>query len=238
MNQSLAVKDHEHLDWVSLERQINNKGHALIKNMIPHNLCDWLKEHYTEDHLYRSTVKMERYAFGKGEYKYYKYPLPDCIAEVRSSLYPSLAAIANRWHECLNKAERFPDTHAEYIADCHQAGQVRPTPLILKYGAGDYNCLHQDLYGDLAFPLQLAIMLDEPEEDYKGGEFILTEQRPRMQSRVTVVPMTKGDIAIFPVNERPVKGSRGYYRVKMRHGVSELRSGTRHVAGIIFHDAQ
>lgn len=231
-------KRHREIDWLSAGEQLNALGYALIQNLIPDSTCNQLKAQYSEENLYRSTVRMARYSFGRGEYKYYRYPLPDFIQRLRTSLYPNLAATANQWCENLNLPERFPNSHAEYIESCSQVGQLRPTPLILKYRAGDYNCLHQDLYGDLVFPLQIAIMLDVPDQDFTGGEFVLTEQRPRMQSRVTVVPIKKGDMVIFPVNERPVKGTRGFYRVKMRHGVSQVHSGTRHVVGIIFHDAK
>ncbi len=181
---------------------------------------------------------MARHGYGKGEYKYFAYPLPKIVAEFRNALYPHLAAIANGWNESLKSDIRFPATHAEFLERCHTAGQVRPTPLLLRYSAGDYNCLHQDLYGEHVFPLQVAFLLSEPDKDFTAGEFVLTEQRPRMQSRAEVVPLRQGDAVIFPVNERPVRGTRGLYRVKMRHGVSRLRSGHRHTLGIIFHDAK
>jgi hypothetical protein len=180
---------------------------------------------------------MERHGFGRGEYRYFAYPLPAPLAQMRNELYPPLAAIANRWHETLGIDTRFPPRHEEFIARCHAAGQLRPTPLILQYREGDYNCLHQDLYGEHVFPLQVAVLLSRPGEDFDGGEFVLTEQRPRMQSRVEVVPLRQGDAVIFPVNVRPVNGTRGPYRVNMRHGVSRLRRGSRHTLGIIFHDA-
>ena len=180
---------------------------------------------------------MARHGYGRGEYRYFAYPLPELVAELRSALYERLVPIANGWRESLGAGEPFPAMHAEYLERCHAAGQMRPTPLILRYGPGDYNCLHQDLYGDLVFPLQAAFLLSEPGKDFTGGEFVLTEQRPRMQSRVNVVPLKAGEAVIFAVNHRPVQGSRGTYRVTMRHGVSPVRSGSRHTLGIILHDA-
>ena len=181
---------------------------------------------------------MARHGFGRGEYKYFAYPLPDIVAALRPALYAPLVPIANRWNEAMGIAVRYPATHAEFIARCHAAGQTRPTPLLLRYGAGDYNCLHQDLYGEHVFPLQVVILLSQPDTDFTGGELVLTEQRPRMQSRAEVVPLKRGDAAVFAVHHRPVQGTRGFYRVNMRHGVSRLTSGRRHTAGIIFHDAK
>jgi hypothetical protein len=192
---------------------------------------------YSNDDLFRSRVVMARHGFGRGEYKYFSYPLPEIVALLRTSFYPTLAIIANRWNEALGVESRFPDKHEEFLDRCHQAGQTKPTPLLLQYGPGDFNCLHQDLYGERVFPLQVAFLLSEPEKDFIGGEFVLTEQRPRMQSRAEVVSLRKGDGVVFPVHHRPVKGLRGVYRVNMRHGVSRLRTGRRHTLGIIFHDA-
>ena len=180
---------------------------------------------------------MARHGFGRGEYKYYRYPLPEVIAELRETFYPRLAEVANAWAELLGRKVEFPPEHSEYLKHCHSAGQTRPTPLILKYGVGDYNCLHQDLYGEMYFPMQVAFLLSEPEEEFSGGEFVLVEQRPRMQSRAEVVPLSRGEGVVFAVNQRPVRGSKGYYRVAMRHGVSRLRSGERYTLGVIFHDA-
>jgi hypothetical protein len=192
---------------------------------------------YGQDALFRSRVVMERHGFGRGEYRYYAYPLPEELARLRSALYPPLARIANGWQAALGLEERYPLEHTQYLERCHAAGQTRPTPLLLQYGPGDYNCLHQDLYGEHVFPLQVAVLLSRPGIDFSGGEFVLTEQRPRMQSRAEVVPLAQGDAVVFPVHTRPVNGTRGVYRVNMRHGVSRVRSGSRHTLGIIFHDA-
>jgi hypothetical protein len=200
--------------------------------------CAGLTELYDDDSHFRSRVVMARHGYGKGEYKYFAYPLPALVKELRTALYPPLAAIANDWMEKVGSDVRYPPAHAAFLKRCHAAGQTRPTPLLLRYGAGDYNCLHQDLYGEHVFPLQVAVLLSEPGRDFEGGEFVLTEQRPRMQSRVEVVPLRQGDAVVFAVNERPVRGTRGTYRVKMRHGVSRLRSGHRHTLGLIFHDAK
>jgi uncharacterized protein len=210
----------------------------MLPGLLDADECAAITVGYEDDTAFRSHVHMARHGFGRGEYRYYRYPLPDRIAALRESLYPSLAGIANRWHARMGNPVRFPDRHADFLARCHDAGQLRPTPLQLRYGPGDYNCLHQDLYGEHVFPLQVAILLSTPDTDFTGGEFVLTEQRPRMQSRVEVVPLTQGDAVVFAVNHRPVAGARGDYRVAMRHGVSTIRSGRRHTLGIIFHDAQ
>ncbi|HST76852.1 MAG TPA: 2OG-Fe(II) oxygenase, partial [Verrucomicrobiae bacterium] len=213
-------------------------GAALIGPLLSPEQCKTLIKDYDNEALYRSRVVMARHGFGRGEYKYFAYPLPAVIAELRKSLYPHLVKIANGWNEAMGVDARYPAEHEAFKARCHAAGQTRPTPLILKYGAGDYNCLHQDIYGEHIFPLQVAILLSKPGEEFTGGEFTLSEQRPRMQSRVEVVPLGQGMGVIFPVHHRPVKGGRGTYRVKMRHGVSRIRSGQRFTMGVIFHDAQ
>ena len=224
-------------DWSRVETDLDAQGWAVVEQLLGPDECASLAGLYDEDRRFRSTVTMARHGFGRGEYRYFAYPLPEPVARIRTTLYPRLAPIANRWNHVLGTGIEFPAAHAEFLARCHAAGQARPTPLVLRYGAGDYNCLHQDLYGEHVFPLQAAILLDRPGEDFTGGEFLLTEQRPRMQSRGSVVPLGQGDAVIFAVNHRPVQGSRGPYRVTMRHGVSALRSGRRHTLGIIFHDA-
>jgi hypothetical protein len=225
------------IDWHAVEDALNEVGSAVLPSLLTHDVCDALAALYPQDRLYRSRVVMERHGFGRGEYQYFTYPLPDLIAQLRTSLYPPLATVANRWNEAMGVDVRYPAEHADFLRRCHDAGQLRPTPLILQYGPGDYNCLHQDLYGEHVFPLQIAILLSEPGSDFTGGEFVMTEQRPRMQSRPEVVPLRKGDAVVFAVHHRPVQGTRGTYRVNMRHGVSRLRSGRRHTVGIIFHDA-
>ncbi|GAA0714793.1 2OG-Fe(II) oxygenase [Dokdonella soli] len=225
------------LDWDRIARGLDSHGSAMIERLLPPAACDALSALYTEDDRFRSRVVMGRHGFGRGEYKYFSYPLPDPIATLRASFYARLAPVANRWNAAMGIDVRYPDAHAEFLARCHAAGQQRPTPLLLQYGVDDYNCLHQDLYGEHVFPLQVAILLSEPGRDFTGGEFVLTEQRPRMQSRPEVVPLRQGDAVIFAVHHRPVRSSRGVYRVNLRHGVSRLRSGHRHTAGIIFHDA-
>ena len=225
------------LDWHQLSQDLDSRGCALIERLLTAHECNALAGHYSQEDLFRSRVVMSRHGFGRGEYQYFAYPLPDVIASLRTSLYRCLAPIANRWNDILGSDLRYPGTHADFLLRCHEAGQLRPTPLLLRYGVGDYNCLHQDIYGEHVFPLQVTILLSAPGRDFAGGEFVLTEQRPRMQSRAHVVPLNKGDAVIFPVSYRPVQGTRGAYRVNMRHGVSLLRSGERCTAGVIFHDA-
>ncbi len=224
-------------DWTAAAAALDAAGWAVLPGLLPAAACDAAVAFYSEASLFRSHVQMARHGFGRGEYRYFAYPLPPLVAELRDSLYPRLAPVANHWNERMGRDTRFPAAHDDYLARCHAAGQTRPTPLLLQYGPGDYNCLHRDLYGAEVFPLQVAVLLSAPGADFTGGEFVLTEQRPRMQSRAAVVPLNKGDAVIFAVNERPVAGSRGDYRVAMRHGVSELRCGQRHTLGIIFHDA-
>ncbi|WP_458131784.1 2OG-Fe(II) oxygenase [Pseudomonas sp. R3-41] len=225
-------------DWPTLEHSLDQDGCAIIRNLLPPSQCRQLSGLYTDPSLFRSRVIMARHGFGRGEYQYFRYPLPDLVQQLRQSLYPMLVPLANRWNECMGLDVRYPHKHADFIQRCHAAGQSRPTPLLLQYGPQDYNCLHQDLYGEQVFPLQVAILLSEPGQDFTGGEFVLTEQRPRMQSRPQVMDLKQGDALVFAVHQRPVKGVRGYYRVNMRHGVSCVRSGRRHTLGIIFHDAQ
>jgi uncharacterized protein len=226
------------LDWPAIEIALDSQGCATTGPLLPADECAALAALYPLDAQFRSRVIMARHGFGRGEYKYFAYPLPEPVAALRDALYPPLAAIANRWNAALGIATRYPAAHADYLACCHAGGQTRPTPLLLQYGEGDYNCLHQDLYGEHVFPLQATVLLSRPGEDFTGGEFVLTEQRPRMQSRAEVVPLAQGEAVIFPVHHRPVKGTRGVYRVNMRHGVSRLRDGRRHTLGIIFHDAK
>jgi len=225
------------IDWQFVAAQLDAAGCALIPGLLSPDECAWYAAQYDEGALFRSRVVMERHGFGRGEYQYFAYPLPGSLAWLRTRLYPPLAHIANRWQAALGLDGRFPEAHRDFLARCHAGGQLRPTPLLLRYRAGDYNCLHQDLYGEHVFPLQVAVLLSRPGEDFEGGEFVLTEQRPRMQSRAEVVPLGQGDAVVFAVNQRPVQGMRGVYRVAMRHGVSRLRRGTRHTLGIIFHDA-
>ncbi|MFT4077047.1 MAG: 2OG-Fe(II) oxygenase [Asticcacaulis sp.] len=223
-------------EWQDIGRDLDARGFAVLPELIAPDTCRALAALYDQP-LFRSQVHMARHGFGRGEYKYFAYPLPDPVAELRTRLYPQLVPVANRWHERMGLETRFPADHAEFLVRCHAAGQTRPTPLLLQYGMDDYNCLHQDLYGEHVFPLQVAVLLSRPEEDFTGGEFVLTEQRPRMQSVPSVVPLQQGDAVIFAVSQRPVSGTRGSYRVTMRHGVSRVRSGRRHTLGIIFHDA-
>jgi uncharacterized protein len=224
-------------DWPRMHAELDSHGWARLKQLLSARECQSLTGLYGRDAPFRSRVVMARHGFGRGEYRYFDYPLPDIVHGLREKLYPPLAQIANRWYERLGLKARFPPRHAAFIERCHRGGQTRPTPLLLEYGADDYNCLHQDLYGEHVFPLQLTALLSAPDEDFEGGEFVLTEQRPRMQSRVEVVPLERGDAVIFAVNDRPVGGTRGDYRVKLKHGVSRIRRGRRHALGIIFHDA-
>jgi hypothetical protein len=224
-------------DWQRICDELDTQGYAVLPQLLASEQCASLVDLYPQQQRFRSRVIMSRHGFGRGEYQYFSYPLPALLALLRESLYPHLAPIANRWNELMSIDVRFPDTHQRFIERCHAAGQVRPTPLLLQYAAGDYNCLHQDLYGEHVFPLQVAALLSQPGRDFTGGEFVLTEQRPRMQSRADVVPLAQGDAVVFAVHYRPVQGSRGVYRVNMRHGVSRLRSGRRHTLGVIFHDA-
>jgi hypothetical protein len=225
------------VDWARVERDLDAQGSAVIQRLLTPDECAAAAATYDDDTRFRSRIVMARHGFGRGEYKYFRYPLPPLVAHLRAALYPHLAPVANRWHERLDEPTRFPATHAAFLRRCHAAGQRRPTPLVLRYATGDYNCLHQDLYGEHVFPLQVAVLLAAPGRDFEGGEFVLTEQRPRMQSRVQVVDLRQGDAVVFAVHHRPVQGTRGSYRVNLRHGVSELRSGQRHTLGIIFHDA-
>ena len=226
------------IDWLQATRELDAQGCAVLKGLLCPNECRALAALYPDDGHFRSRIVMGRHGFGRGEYKYFSYPLPQPIAELRPLLYARLQGIDNRWNEAMGIDIRYPENHDAFLARCHQAGQLRPTPLLLQYEEGDYNCLHQDLYGEHVFPLQVAILLSEPQRDFEGGEFVLTEQRPRMQSRAEVVPLRQGDGVTFAVHVRPVQGTRGVYRVNMRHGVSRLRSGRRHTVGVIFHDAK
>lgn len=228
----------QEIDWHQVGSDLDANGCALLPGLIGPPDCLAVAGLYDDDRLFRSRVVMARHGFGRGEYGYFAYPLPATVATLRAALYPPLAEIANRWNAALGIDTRYPPDHAAYLDRCHGAGQTRPTPLLLRYGEGDYNCLHQDVYGEYVFPLQVAVLLSVPGEEFSGGEFVLTEQRPRMQSRAEVVPLGRGDGVVFPVRHRPVQGSRGTYRVNMRHGVSRLRSGRRFTLGIIFHDAQ
>ena len=224
-------------DWQGIEKELNRQGNAVMEHLLSPEDCRTIAGLYPKDEIFRSRVVMGRHGFGRGEYKYFNYPLPDLLGGLRTAIYPHLVPIANHWNEAMRIDARYPEKHADYIEHCHKAGQVRPTPLLLQYGPGDYNCLHQDLYGEHVFPLQLAILLSDPGADFDGGEFVMTEQRPRMQSRPMVVPLRQGDGVVFAVHNRPVQGTRGTYRVNLRHGVSRIRSGHRHTVGIIFHDA-
>ena len=223
--------------WRAVGQDLDARGHAVVPGLLAADACREVAAMYGEPARFRSRVVMQRHSFGQGEYQYFAYPLPEVVERLRQEAYPELAPIANRWRRMLGQPDTFPATLDAYLAQCHAAGQGRPTPLLLKYGPDDYNCLHQDLYGALNFPLQMAILLSRPGDDFEGGEFVLTEQRPRAQSRAEVVPLTRGDAVIFAVSQRPVQGTRGAYRVTMRHGVSRLRAGARYTLGVIFHDA-
>lgn len=226
------------IDWSLVTTELDNFGCAVLPSILSQAESRRIAATYTNDDQFRKRIVMARHGFGRGEYKYYNYPLPAIIQKLRSTLYPSLATLANNWNERMGVEMRYPDDHEGFVERCHLAGQDRPTPLLLQYEEGDYNCLHQDVYGEHVFPLQVAILLSQPWDDFSGGEFVLIEQRPRMQSRIEVVPLRQGDGVVFPVSQRPVKGARGYYRVNMRHGVSRLRSGKRNTLGIIFHDSR
>ena len=226
------------LDWPAVHTGLDAEGFAVLPGLLGATECAGIAALYADGNYFRSHISMARHGFGRGEYKYFQYPLPSLVADLREALYPELAKAANRWSTMLRVNRNYPANHAAFLELCRAAGQLRPTPLLLQYGAGDYNCLHQDLYGDQVFPIQVAILLSEPDSDFTGGEFVLTEQRPRMQSRASVVPLRRGDAAAFAVHHRPMRGTRGAYRVTMRHGVSTVRSGRRHTLGIIFHDAK
>jgi uncharacterized protein len=231
--------DHAHaLDWDRIAHDLDGHGAAVLDRLLAPEECTALARLYPEDARFRSRIVMGRHGFGRGEYKYFTYPLPDTITRLRADLYRRLAPTANRWNQAMGIAVQYPPAHEDFLARCHAAGQRKPTPLLLEYRAEDFNCLHQDLYGEHVFPLQVAVLLSRPGEDFAGGEFVLTEQRPRMQSRVEVVPLRQGDAVAFAVHRRPVQGTRGVYRVNLRHGVSRIRSGRRHTLGIIFHDAE
>ena len=225
------------LDWTGITQQLNEKGYSSTRSVLTGEECAELIDKYIDEELFRKTINMERYRFGMGEYKYYRYPLPALVQKLRESVYPQLAPVANTWMKALSIEKQYPENLNELLGFCHTKGQDRPTPLILKYGEGGYNTLHQDLYGEVYFPMQLVLFLNEPGIDYNGGEFVLIEQRPRAQSKAIVLTPKKGDMMIFATNYRPVKGSKGHYRVNMKHGVSEISSGNRHTVGIIFHDA-
>lgn len=238
---ALAVRSAERrvsqYDWTVVSNELSDFGCARIERLVTPEECQAIAKLYPQEERFRSHIHMVRHGFGKGEYRYFKYPLPDLVGGLRTALYPSLSALANAWNERMDVARRYPERLAAFVQECHQHGQIRPTPLLLQYVQGDFNCL-QDLYGGLVFPLQVAILLSEPGRDFTGGEFVIIEQRPRMQSRAEVVPLRQGDAVAFAVHNRPVKGTKGDYRGNLRHGVSRVRSGMRHTLGIIFHDAK
>lgn len=225
-------------EWERVAQELDAAGAAVVPGLVAAAECRALTALYGDEALFRSRIAMSRHGFGRGEYQYFRYPLPPAIARLRADLYPHLVSIANRWNQLMRIEVRYPPSHREFIERCHAAGQARPTALLLKYGVDDYNCLHQDLYGEHVFPLQVTVLLSRPSEDFEGGEFVLTEQRPRLQSRAEVMPLRQGDAVVFAVNHRPVQGTRAIYRVKLRHGVSRVRRGQRYTLGIIFHDAQ
>jgi hypothetical protein len=225
------------INWNRVGQDLDAQGSAVIEHLLSPQECRGLAALYRDEAVFRSRVVMSRHGFGRGEYQYFSYPLPALIEALRIALYPQLAPVANRWNEALGIQIRYPEVHANFLDRCHRAGQTKPTPLLLRYEAGDYNCLHQDVYGEHVFPLQVAVLLSEPGRDFIGGEFVMTEQRPRMQSRAEVVPLQQGDAVVFTVRQRPVQGTKGVYRVNLRHGVSRIRSGRRYTVGIIFHDA-
>jgi len=237
MNSPLALTPVPRLDWQPVADELDAFGCATLPRLLGAAECRALAAMYDEGHLFRKRIVMAQHGFGRGEYQYFAYPLPRAVQQLRATLYAQLAPLANRWNERLRIDTRFPETHAQFLARCHAAGQTRPTPLLLRYAAGDYNCLHQDLYGEHIFPLQVAILLSRPQVDFSGGEFVITEQRPRMQSRAEVVPLGQGDAVVFAVHHRPVNGMRGTYRVNLRHGISRIRSGQRLTLDVIFHDA-
>jgi uncharacterized protein len=237
-DETSVVRRIDAYDWNAIGNDLDGFGCAVLPRLLSPDECDDIAALYPREEHFRSHIHMARHGFGKGEYRYFRYPLPALIAGLRTALYERIAPFANGWNERMKISVRYPAAHAEYLTACHAAGQMRPTPLLLQYTAGDYNCLHQDLYGELAFPLQIAILLSAPARDFTGGEFVLTERRPRMQSRVEVVPLGQGDGVLFAVHDRPVQGTKGVYRVDLRHGVSRVRSGSRHTLGIIFHDAK
>ncbi|WP_409189544.1 2OG-Fe(II) oxygenase [Bradyrhizobium sp. RDM4] len=238
-SQTMNVAAHvDRLPWADITGELDTQGCAVLRGLLTPDQCQAITALYPDDAHFRSHIVMGRHGFGRGEYKYFSYPLPDLIAQLRPALYVHLQGVANRWNEAMGIDIRYPAAHTAFLKRCHEAGQTRPTPLLLQYDAGDFNCLHQDLYGEHVFPLQVAILLSEPGRDFTGGEFVLTEQRPRMQSRAEVVPLAQGDAVAFAVHHRPVQGTRGTYRVNLRHGVSRVRSGQRHTLGVIFHDAK
>jgi hypothetical protein len=234
----ILATDCEHEIWELARAQLDERGFAFLPALLAKNRCDEIAGYYADDRRFRSRIEMSRYSFGRGEYKYFNYPLPEIVQHLRASIYPQLAPLANQWAERLGNKLRYPERLSDFIEQCHHAGQKRPTPLLLKYGAGDFNCLHQDLYGEIVFPFQVTFFLSQRGRDFKGGEFILAEQRPRQQSRVEALNPDQGDAIVFAVHHRPVRGARGYYRATLRHGVSTVHSGERYTLGIIFHDAK